>query len=189
MRGSHGQRVAISKPEIRSRPQPPRHGRIHGPRRSSGRQRSHGIVLLAAPEERPRSPFLGHPRRPADRDRDLDRTDLPPPPTTSRARPIDPDRVRSHHDHASQSGCVTNHCHRSVQQSQPLIGSNHGTWALRVGLSRPGQGANSISNPWFTELQLAARAGQGSPHSPDGRVRQLMDCTQGGERIDAGVVA
>lgn len=39
-----------------------------------------------------------HPRRSQDRDRHLDRTHLPPTPTTSRARPIDPDRIRSDHD-------------------------------------------------------------------------------------------
>ena len=45
--------------------------------------------------------------RAADRDRHLDRTDLPPPPTPSRPRPVDPDRVRSNHDHTGQSGRVT----------------------------------------------------------------------------------
>ena len=60
-----------------------------------------------AAEERPRPPHLGHPPRAADRDRDLDRTDLPPPPTPRRPRPIDPYRVRDHHDHTSHSGRVT----------------------------------------------------------------------------------
>ena len=74
-----------------------------------------------AAEERPRPPHLGHPRGAADRDRDLDRADLPPPPPTGRSRPIDPHRVRDHHDHASHSGCVTQpvtcSCSSGVQQS------------------------------------------------------------------------
>jgi putative transposase len=51
------------------------------------RHRSHGIVLRAAAEERPGPPSLGHPRRAADRDRELDREDLPP---TSKTRPFRP---------------------------------------------------------------------------------------------------
>jgi hypothetical protein len=60
-----------------------------------------------AAEERPRPPSLGHSRRAADRDRHLDRTDLPPPPPPDRPRAVDPDRIRSHHDHTGQSGRVT----------------------------------------------------------------------------------
>ena len=37
----------------------------------------------------------------------LDREDLPPTPSTGCSRTIDPRRIRSHHDHASHSGCVT----------------------------------------------------------------------------------
>ena len=51
-----------------------------------------------------------------DRDRHLDRTHLPPPPTPGRARPIDPHRIRDHHDPTGRSGRVTN-CHQIVQQS------------------------------------------------------------------------
>ena len=43
----------------------------------------------------------------ADRDRHLDRTHLPPPPTPGRPRAVDPDRIRSNHDHTGQSGRVT----------------------------------------------------------------------------------
>ena len=60
-----------------------------------------------AAEERPRPPPLGHPRGAADRDRHLDRTDLPPPPPTGRSRPVDPHRIRNHHDHTGHSGRVT----------------------------------------------------------------------------------
>ena len=107
LRGPHGPRIAISKQEVRPRSRPSRHGRIDGPSRCCRRQRRHGELLLPAPEERPQPPALGHPRRTADRDRDLDREDLSPPPSTGRPRPIDPHRVRDHHDHASHSGCVT----------------------------------------------------------------------------------
>src|SRR6476620_10199029 len=50
---------------------------------------------------------MGHPRRTADRDRHLDRTHLPPSPTPGRARPVDPDRIRSNYDHTGQSSRVT----------------------------------------------------------------------------------
>src|SRR5699024_2401570 len=102
-----GPRVAITQPEIRPRPQGPRHGRLNGPRRRGRGQRSHGELLQPAPDERPRPPALDHPRRTPHRDRHLDRTDLPPPPTTGRPRTVDPHRVRDHHDHASHPGCVT----------------------------------------------------------------------------------
>ena len=46
---------------------------------------------------------LGHPRRTPHRDRHLDRTDLPPPPTTTRPRPVDPHRIRDHHDPTQHS--------------------------------------------------------------------------------------
>ena len=41
---------------------------------------------------------LGHPRRAPHRHRHLDRADLSPPPTSGRSRPVDPCRVRGHHD-------------------------------------------------------------------------------------------
>lgn len=40
----------------------------------------------------------GPPKTATDRDRDLDRTDLPPPAPTSRPRPLDPRRARDHHE-------------------------------------------------------------------------------------------
>ena len=61
----------------------------------------------SAPKERARSPPLEHTRRVADRNRHLDRTDLPSPPAPNRTRAVDPDRIRSHHDHTGQSGRVT----------------------------------------------------------------------------------
>ena len=43
---------------------------------------------------------------PTDRDRDLDRTDLPPP-TPGRPRTVDSDRIRSNHVHTGQPSRVT----------------------------------------------------------------------------------
>ncbi len=99
--------IAISKPKVRPRLGPLRHGRLHGPRRRGRRQCGHGELLQPAAEERSGPPPLGHPRGAEDRDRHLDRTDLPPSPTPSRPRPVDPDRIRSNYDHTGQSGRVT----------------------------------------------------------------------------------
>lgn len=41
-------------------------------------------------------------------------------PTIRPPWPIDPDRVRDNHDHASHSGGVTNHCHLIVQETPHL---------------------------------------------------------------------
>ncbi|MBC9712732.1 DDE-type integrase/transposase/recombinase [Streptomyces sp. TRM66268-LWL] len=90
-----GSRIAISVPEIRLRPDPKRPGRLDGPGRCSRRQRGHGELLRAAAEERPGPSSPVRPTGIAERDRDLDRTHLPPPPTPD---PIDPRRVRDHHD-------------------------------------------------------------------------------------------
>jgi hypothetical protein len=65
------------------KPGPPVHDDGQG--RRGRRQRRHGELLRAAAEERPEPPELGHPRGAKDRDRHLDRTDLPPPPTPRRA--------------------------------------------------------------------------------------------------------
>ncbi|MEU7766859.1 tyrosine-type recombinase/integrase [Nocardia sp. NPDC049190] len=37
----------------------------------------------------------------------MDRTHLPPPTTSNPTRPIDPDRIRNHHDTSSPTGCLT----------------------------------------------------------------------------------
>ena len=63
---------------------------VDGSRRLMRRQRRHGIVLLAAAEERPQPAQLGHPRPVASRDRALDRSPLPPPPTPTPTRKVDP---------------------------------------------------------------------------------------------------
>ena len=58
-------------------------------------------------QKRARPPPLGHPRTTTHRDCHLDRTHIPPAPTPSRTRTVDPDRIRSNHDHTGQSGRVT----------------------------------------------------------------------------------
>jgi transposase InsO family protein len=58
-------------------------------------------------QERPGPAHLDHPRPTPHRDRHLDRADLPPPPTPGRPGPIDPHRIRDHHDHDSHPGRVT----------------------------------------------------------------------------------
>ncbi|GAA4970516.1 hypothetical protein GCM10023225_10660 [Kineococcus glutinatus] len=50
---------------------------------------------------------LGHSRGAADRDRHLDRADLPPASPPVRPGSTDPYRVRDHHDPTGQSSCVT----------------------------------------------------------------------------------
>jgi hypothetical protein len=60
---------SVPQQEVRPRPEPPRDGRLDGQGWRRRRQRRQGIVLRAAPEERPGPPDLGHPARAADRDR------------------------------------------------------------------------------------------------------------------------
>jgi hypothetical protein len=72
-----------------------------------------------AAEERPEPTVLGHPRGAPDRDRDLDRQGLSPPPQAGLTGPIDPHRVRDHHDRASHSGCVTEPVTRSCSRPSP----------------------------------------------------------------------
>jgi hypothetical protein len=78
-----------------------------GPGRLRLRQRRNGELLQPAPEQRPQPPNLRHPRAAADRHRHLDRTHLPPTPPTSHTRPIDPHRVRDHHEPDRRPGGLT----------------------------------------------------------------------------------
>ncbi len=73
------------------------------------------FALLA--EQRPQPPPMADPRAPEDRDRDLDRTHLPPPPTTGPPRPLDPDRIRNDHDPNHRPDRLNQRCHQAVQQS------------------------------------------------------------------------
>ena len=63
-------------------------------------------------------PLLDHARRAADRDRHLDRANLPPPSPSGTSGSFDAHRVRGHHEHDRRTGGVTTTCHLSVQQSQ-----------------------------------------------------------------------
>ena len=56
-------------------------------------------------------------RTPAHRDRHLDRTHLPPPPTPTIPVSIDPHRVRNHQDPTGQPGRGDRNCHLSVQRT------------------------------------------------------------------------
>src|SRR5699024_907013 len=66
-----------------------------------------GILLRPAPEERPGPQALADSRRAADRDHHLDRTHLPPSSPTGSPGPIDPHRVRDHHEPDRQPGGLT----------------------------------------------------------------------------------
>ena len=57
------------------------------------RQRRNGVVLLAAAEERPGPQKVAHPRRAPAGDHHLDRTHLPPPPSSTRTRSTHTHRV------------------------------------------------------------------------------------------------
>ena len=103
---SFGPWIAVSCQETAAGVERPPHGRIHGPSRLSRRQRCHGIVLQPFAEERPQPPAWATARA-AHRHRHLDRTDLPPQTPAGRPRPLDPRRIRDHHDPTSRSGRVT----------------------------------------------------------------------------------
>ncbi len=118
-------RVSVQVKEIRARAEPLLDGRLDVSRRRRRRQRRHGELLQPAPEERPGPPPLGHPRRVTYRDRHLDRTHLPPAPPPGCPRPVDPDRIRSHHDLTGQSGrvneTVTYPCSRPLRMAESSL--------------------------------------------------------------------
>lgn len=72
----------------------PRPGRIDGQDRHVCRQRAHGVVLRAAPEERARPPTTEQQRGVTPGDGDLDRTDLPSPAPSAAPWQAHADRVR-----------------------------------------------------------------------------------------------
>ena len=78
--------------------------------------------FFPAAEERPRSAHLDDSRRAANRDRHLDRTHLPPPTTTEPPRPIDPHRIRDHHDPSDGTRRLTTRCHLNARQTLDLDG-------------------------------------------------------------------
>ena len=76
MRGPQRPRKPVPQPQVPTRADPPRPDRVDGAGGFLRGQRRHGVLLRPAAEERPGPPLLGHPRRAAPGDRDLDRTDL-----------------------------------------------------------------------------------------------------------------
>src|SRR5699024_6392821 len=102
-----GPRIPVSSAKLRARPEPPSPHRIDGESRCRRGQRRDGILLRATPEERPRPQAMADSRRAADRDHHLDREDLPPTTPTGPPGPIDPHRVRDHHEPDRQPGGLT----------------------------------------------------------------------------------
>ena len=70
----------------------------------------------------PRPLLLDHPGAAAHRDRHMDRTNLPPPPQTNPTRPIDPHRVRDHHEHRRHTGGVTTTCSDPCKENNANAG-------------------------------------------------------------------
>lgn len=89
-----------------------------------------------AAKERPESPPLRHPRTATHRDRHLDRAHLPPPPTSDRSGTVDPDRIRSNHDHTGQPGRVKKlspiRAADPIVARTPIIGTPVGTTLERA---------------------------------------------------------
>jgi transposase InsO family protein len=81
-------------------------------------------------KERPGPSTLGDAPAAQDRDRHLDRTHLPPPTPTTTPRPIDPHRIRDHHDPVTRTRSVTTTCHLNVQQTRvsSRVDSAHQCW-------------------------------------------------------------
>ena len=107
-----------------------RPGRYAAIRRTRRTQSDGGLPQ----EERPRPADLEHPRKLADRDRQLDREDLPPASHMSRSRTIDPGRARVDHGSNRHPGGVTPTVSSSCSSPHPCgeILSFH-----RVNLPRP----------------------------------------------------
>jgi putative transposase len=82
----------------------------------------------------------GTPRGTTDRDRDLDREDLPPAPTAGRSRTVDPCRIRTDHDPDRHPGGLTETVTRSC--SRPVsCGESFGRdLESAVGLVRQAEG-------------------------------------------------
>src|SRR5699024_10788901 len=99
-------RISVQVTKIRTRPEPSSPRRVDGPGRCRRRQRREGIVLRAAPEERPGPQAPADPRRAPHRDHHWghlplageDREDLSPTPPAGSPGPIDPHRIRDHHE-------------------------------------------------------------------------------------------
>ncbi len=80
---------------------------LDGPCRRRRRQRRHGELLLTVAEERHRPALLGDAAGVTDRNRQVDREDLPPPPQAGCSREVDPGRIRVDHDPNRRPGGLT----------------------------------------------------------------------------------
>ena len=128
--------------KFRACPDPPPHGRIDGTESAPPATTPPWRASSPAAEERPQPPLLDHPRAAADRDRDLDRTDLPPPPPTGPPRPFDAHRVRNHHpcprpaagrpgsvSAQPAQGCAASSCSSSSSLPAHEVGRKALSWA------------------------------------------------------------
>ena len=104
----HRPRIAISLPEIRPRAlNRHRHGRVDGPSRRRRRQRRHGILLRACCKTTSSTADPGPPARSCG-SRSSPGSNGPTTAADAKTpRPVDPHRVRDHHDHTGQSGRLT----------------------------------------------------------------------------------
>ena len=93
-----GPRQSVPQSTLPASAAPTSLARFDGARRGVCGQRRDGELVQPAPEERPQPAALGHPRLTPPRDRALDRSALPPPPSTTPTREVDPHRVRSNHE-------------------------------------------------------------------------------------------
>src|SRR5690606_29258703 len=108
---------------------------------------------------------MDHPRGAADRDRDLDRADLPPSPTPGQTRTIDPDRVRDHHEPGRRPSCLTN-CHGIVQQPLKIFIGWSGTRSKAIARELRAWLPLLFDNvePFMSDVDIDA--GSRSPPSP-----------------------
>lgn len=157
-----------------------RHGLVGsmGAWRRMRRQRRDGVILRATATQRPRPLAVGHPRTTPDRDRHLDRTDLPPQTPPSPPRPIDPDRIRDHHQHRRNRGMTPKLS--PVRASVPIV---HGQHSSAVSVSHVAavvsterrSGCHRGNSLWRgVGSDGTTRAPKVAARFPDGRIRRLL---------------
>lgn len=146
-----------SKPEVPARSGPPPPGRLDGQGRLMWRQCRDGILLQLAAEEHPATPLLGRPRGVTHRDRDMNRANLPPTPTTGPTGSVDPGQIRSHHEHADRTGCVSRKCYLTVQQTPMLKPSSAATARIVPPRSRRAKTTSRASAMYWTLYFLRNR--------------------------------
>ena len=114
-------RGSISNPGLRHNVEEQRALRLDGASRSCGWQRSHGIVPLAAAEQRVRHEEVGDARRTPRRDRHVDRTYLSPPASQANSRSDVVSGIQSRVSGRCRSGCprretMESNCQMNRQQ-------------------------------------------------------------------------